>query len=253
MQLIVKILCGLIAWTMLPLTSNAAVLPLRIATFNYPPYIYSNLSRPPTGVAVEIVETALGRMKTPIIYKYAPFQRSLAYMEHGQADALFTIRKTPERELNYHFSPLPLLTQDIVVFVRRDSPIHFTGNLHELSTYSIGVVQHASYGADFDKMAKSRRFDKLEIATSHEMNFRKLLANRMDIVLCSRKVGLEILKTLSSVEKVKTIGPPIGSYKSYIIFNKKTVSLKLVSDFNKNIMEMEGDGTLTHIKRKYDM
>lgn len=203
-------------------------------------------------MAVEIVEAAFGRMKTPIIFKFAPFRRALAYLDHGLADALFTIRKTPERELHYHFSSLPLLTQDIVIFVRNDSLIQFTGKLEQLSTYSIGVVDHTSYGAEFDKMAKISQFKKLEIATSHELNFKKLLANRMDVVVCScRNVGLEILRSLSNSAKVKVIGPPVGTYKSYIVFNKKTVLPDMLDNFNKKIIEMDHDGTLQQLRKKY--
>lgn len=244
-------LFGLLGWLALPLTGRTAPLRLRMATYHYPPYIYDNSAKQPSGMAVEIVEAAFGRMKTPITFKFAPFRRALAYLDHGLADALFTIRKTPERELHYHFSSLPLLTQDIVIFVRNDSLIQFTGKLEELSTYSIGVVDHTSYGAEFDKMAKISQFKKLEIATSHELNFKKLLANRMDVVVCSRNVGLEILRSLSSSSKVKVIGPPVGTYKSYIVFNKKTVLPDMIDNFNKKIIEMDRDGTLQQLRKKY--
>lgn len=242
-----------IVWLILALPSQASTVPLHIVTFNHPPYIYQQLSRPPTGVAAEIVETALARMQTPVTFEYVPFRRALAYLQHGKADAIFTIRKTPERELSYHFSPLPLLTQDIVVFVRSDSPIHFTGDLQELFGYAIGVVNKISYGLEFDQLRAAQQFATLELSTSDEMNFKKLLGKRMDLLLCSRKVGLALLQQMSSSDKVKVIGPPIGSYKSYIAFSKKTVSPERLAEFDRAMMSMERDGTLRKLHQKHGM
>lgn len=241
----------LLAMLLLPAATAAVETPLRIATFSYPPYIRDNAPQPPTGVAAEIVDTAFQRMHRPVAFEFLPFRRALAYLSEGTSDALFTLRKTPERERHYHYSRLPLLQQDVVVFARTGATLRFTGDLRQLTGHAIGVVHRTSYGAAFDALSAAGQFRKLEFSASHEMNFRKLLGGRMDVVICSREVGLAIVRELGASQKIKVMGPPVGRYDSYLVFNKKTVAPALVADFDQQIVEMEKDGTLARLRRKY--
>ena len=232
-------------------TKAVRQLELKIATLNYPPYVDEHASHQPTGLAVELIEHAFGRMDQPIAIEFLPFKRSLANLESGRIDALFPMRKTPERESRYDFALLPLLKQDIQIFVRANSTIQFSGNPGQLAGYSIGVLHGASYGIDLKKFSIDGGYKKLEPSSSHEMNFRKLLAGRMDAVLCSRLVGLAILKGLNASADVKMIGPPVGSYDSYIMFNKNKVPYDVIAKFRQTMTDMNNDGTLTRLRKKY--
>lgn len=242
---------ALLAILLLPASARAIDTPLRIATFNYSPYIQDNAPLPATGVAADIVNTAFRRMRQPVAFEFLPFPRALAYLNDGTSDAMFTLRKTPQREQLYRFSRLPLLQQDVVVFARTAATLRFSGDLRQLTGQTIGVVHRTSYGAAFDALSAAGQFSKLEYSASHAMNFRKLLGGRMDVALCSREVGLAIVRELGASQKIKILGPPVGRYDSYIVFNKKTVPPALVARFDKQLVEMEKDGTLARLHRKY--
>ena len=175
--------------------------PIVVATFSHPPYTYDKNTIESPGLAAEIVKKAFERMKQPLSLKYFPFARSVSHLAHEEVDAVFPLRMTKHRKLLYKFSKIPSLKQDIVIFSRRTSKINFTGELSEISDVSIGIVNKNSYGEKFDNYISLKKFKKVEISNSHEENFRKLLGGRMDVLICSRNVGLEILRDLDLLLK----------------------------------------------------
>ena len=166
---------------------------------------------------------------------------------------MVTLKKTKLRNQKFLFTNEPLTIQDYVIFVRNNSGISFSGKLEELQNLSIGVLNGASYGEKFDKLAATGGFKKIEFAQSYESNFRKLLANRMDAVICSRDVGMEFIHGLLLSDKIKIIGPPIESTKSHFAINKKFPNKLILENFDLMISKMREDGTLKKIRKKYDI
>lgn len=221
-------------------------------SFDYPPFMEAAAApNPPSGMAVDIVVEAFRRMKVPVRIVFYPLARGLAMVEKGQADGIFTIKKNPERETRFLFPVHPLVSQDYVIFVRRDSTIAFDGDLKSLEHLSIGVLNKSSYGPIFDRGVQSGLFKKLEIANSHEGNFLKLLAHRMDAVVCSRVVGIALLKRLNAEDAAVVSGPVLESAPSYLMFNRQSVSPEIVRRFDLALAAMHDDGTLADIEKKY--
>lgn len=216
--------------------------PLRVVGFTYPPFMALDERGKPAGPMVELVSEALRRMGQPASIELLPLARALLQVETGEAGAMFTVKKTPEREAKYLFSSEPVLFQDYVIFVSSDSTLAFRGDLNALAMASIGVVAGTSYGAIFDAAARQGTFKKLEISGSHEASFRKLLAHRMEAVVCSRAVGVEILKQLQAVRRVKISGPPIETTQSYLMFNKAVATPQLVERFDLAVRTMRQEG-----------
>ncbi|MGK5023379.1 substrate-binding periplasmic protein [Janthinobacterium sp. RB2R34] len=218
--------------------------PLRVVSFPYPPFMLIDERSKPAGPMVELVSEAFRRVGQPASIELLPLARALLQVETGEAAAMFTVKKTPERVAKYLFSSEPVLVQDYVIFVASDSTLAFRGDLNALAMSSIGVVAGTSYGAIFDAAARQGTFKKLESAGSHDANFRKLLAGRMDAVVCSRAVGVEILRQLQASWRVKISGPPIETTQSYLMFNKAVATPKLVEKFDHAIRTMRKEGLL---------
>lgn len=232
-------LCCVQAWA-----QPADTAPLRVVGFPYPPFMALDERGKPAGPMVELVSEAFRRMDQPASIELLPLARALLQVETGEAGAMFTVKKTPEREAKYLFSSEPVLFQDYVIFVASDSTLTFRGDLNALAMSSIGVVAGTSYGAIFDAAAHQGTFKKLAITGSHEANFRKLLAGRMDAVVCSRAVGVEILRQLQATRRVKISGPPIETTHSYLMFNKAAATPQLVAGFDQAIRGMRREGLL---------
>ena len=216
--------------------------PLRVVGFPYPPFMAPDERGKPAGPMVALVAEAFRRMGQSASIELLPLPRALLQVETGEAVAMFTVKKTPEREAKYLFSSEPVLFQEYVIFVASDSTLAFRGDLNALAMASIGVVGGTSYGAIFDAAARQGTFKKLEMSSSHEANFRKLLANRMDAVVCSRAVGVEILRQLQATRRVKISGPPIETTQSHVMFNKAAATPQLVARFDMAVRAMRREG-----------
>jgi polar amino acid transport system substrate-binding protein len=225
--------------------------PLLLVTFSYPPFVEERPGKRTDGPMVELVTEAFRRIGQPIAIELFPLARALSMLETGRADAMFTMKRTPERVTRYWIPKHSLMTQDFVVFVRKDSGIRYTGDLQSLSARSIGVVDQVSYGSRFDTAAREGAFRKLEVTLSFELNFKKLLAGRMDVVVSSRLAGLSMLKRLNAESMVQVSGPPIETVQSFLMFSKARVSREQVAQFDRALDTMQQDGSLKRIEQMY--
>lgn len=225
---------------------------LRLATLEYPPYII-NSGQGPSGLTVEIVRSVFARMNQPLEIEFFPISRGQSMLKDGLVDGFFSIKKNPEREINFLFPQQPLMRQDYVFFVRNNSPWHFRGHLPDLAQARIGVVNNTSYGQRFDQAAKDGVFSKLDRTSSHEMNFRKLLAGRIDAVICSRLVGAYYLAALGQTSQVSISGPVVETAVSYIAFSRKKNHQELSRRFDLTIEAMERDGSIDKLINAYQL
>jgi polar amino acid transport system substrate-binding protein len=243
-------------WPLLALSSGRPVLAadtaLQLATLEYPPYI-SATDQGAQGLTVDIVKTAFARMGKPIAITFYPITRGQYMLLNGGADAFFSIKKTPEREQSMLFPQKPLISQDYVFFVRKGSPWRFNGNFNSLAEARIGVVGTTSYGSRFDSAREADTFKRLDTTTSHETNLRKLLAGRVDAVICSRLVGLYYLGQLNARQEVEISGPPVETTVSYLVFTRRQDNTALARQFDQALESMERDGTLRQLNNAYPM
>jgi polar amino acid transport system substrate-binding protein len=226
--------------------------PLTVGTFDYPPYITAPEGAKPTGLAVDLWAEISKRsgVEVKITAEY-PMQREWAMVEEGTMDGMFSIKKTPEREKIYIFPKEPLYVQDYVFFVLKESRLGYTGDLTAFADVSIGVVSKVSYGKTFDSAVEKGVLKKIDAARTYDQDFQKLLAGRVDAVVCSKLVGLSILKKLGGLDKAKVGGQPIESAVSYTVFSKKTVKQAQVDEIDKALSSMRKDGTIDRIEAKY--
>lgn len=233
----------------------AVAQPLQLATYDYPPYMHADISPAPPGEhpgpVVELVQEAFRRTGTEINITFYPFQRAKRLVEIGDASGLFTLKKTAERERQYVFSKEPLLLQDYVLYVVQDSALSFDGDLDKLQPASLGIVEATSYGSRFDDYIQSLPAARRDYSNSHEANFRKLIAGRVQMIACSRAVGDLILKRLGAAQKVKVIGPPVETAASYMMFNPAATPAAVITQFDAQLRAMRRDGSSQRIFNKY--
>lgn len=210
--------------------------PLKLVAFPYPPLMMADAAHAPAGQMVELIRRVFQRMGRPVQIELLPLARALLQMETGAADAMFTVKKTPEREAAYLFSSVPVLQQDYVFFTLDDSAQLFRGDLAAMADTRIGVVGGTSYGPRFDAAVKQGLLRRLETSSSHEASFRKLLAGRMQAVICSRVVGLALLQQLQAGGRVKISGPVVDTTQSYVMFNRRSVTPQLVAQFDRALL-----------------
>jgi polar amino acid transport system substrate-binding protein len=138
-----------------------------------------------------------------------------------------------------------------VFFVLKESKLSYTGDLAAFADVSIGVVSKVSYGKTFDTAVEKGVLKKIDAARTYDQDFQKLLAGRVDAVVCSKLVGLSILKKLGGLDKTKIGGQPVESAVSYTVFSKKTVKQAQVDEIDKALSSMRKDGTIDKLEAKY--
>ncbi len=230
--------------------SVTAAAPLQLVTLQYPPYEYLEGNKV-KGLAVEIVKETFKRMNQPIEITLLPWARAINYIEQGKADAIFTAYKTPEREQFADYSHEVLIPQTISLFVKKGQSISFDGNLKKLSSYSIGVVNKVSYGPSVDSAIKSGLLPNIQLVSTGELNFKKLLLGRMDIVVSNKYGAWNILKKLKKSDQIEELTPEIQSIPSYMAFSKKRKLSALRDKFDRTLKALKKDGTYEKIIEEY--
>ncbi len=220
--------------------------PLKLVTLQYPPYAYQQGDKV-EGLAVKIVEEAFKRIQQPVEIQILPWARAIAYVESGKVDAIFTAYKTTEREQFADYSNEVLIDQFVTMFVKSDSSISFDGDLNKLSDYQFGTVRKVSYGNIFDTAVKDGILKNIQYAKMGEMNIKKLLAGRFDILVSNRYGALHILKQTNSLDKVKELRPELQSIPSYIAFSKKNELVEIRNQYDLALKQMKTDGSYQDI------
>jgi len=226
--------------------STASAQVLELVTLQYPPYAYQ-AEGAVKGVAVDLIHEAFRRMKQPINISVVPWARAIYQIEKGTSDAIFTIYKTKERVLFADYANEVLIAQSMTLFVRKDSPIVFDGQLSHLAQYRFGVVRKVSYGDIFDQAVASGQLLPPDIANIGEQNVLKLLQGRFDILVSNKLGALHILQEMGQLENVRMLSPEIEVIPSYIAFAKKN-NLQVIRDqFDTILREMKRDGSYAKI------
>lgn len=223
---------------------------LRLVSHDYPPYIMQNANGG-SGPVLDLVREAFARMNRPIAIEFYPWARATALVEAGQADAIFTIKPTPQREASMIFPHESIMAQDYVFFVRKDSPFRFNGDFQSLATARVGVALNTSYSKRFDAAVAEGAFYRIDAASTYELNFRMLLARRVDVVICSRLVGWKYLEGIGGADQVMVSGPPVETTVSYLAFSRKPGSEQLAVQFDRVLAKMKTDGSFAAIMKAY--
>jgi polar amino acid transport system substrate-binding protein len=192
---------------------------LVIATLEYPPFIYSDENQV-KGPIVDKVKDIFGKLGVNVTIKIFPIARGLLMVKNGKVDAYFSLKRTPRREKDLLFTKEPLIKQPFVFFVKKGSKIKWAGDIRDIRKYRFGVVSKTSYGLIFDGYVKDGLISNIDEAQSFELNIKKLIAGRIDLVINSYDVGNYLIKKLDAEDEVIALFPPVEIINSYLAFTK---------------------------------
>lgn len=230
--------------------SPACSEPLQIVTLQYQPYQYEENGQL-KGFVTAIIQEVFSRMEQPITITVYPFARALEMIKYGEADAIFTAAKNPEREAFADFPREVLVDQQMSFFVHANSPITFDGDLRKLGRYRIGVIIGYRYGAVFDEAVKAGILPNIHKVTNQEGNAKKLVAGRIDVWMSNREQALFVIRRLGLSKTIKELTPAVQVIPSYIAFSKKRNVGDLGGRFGRELRKMKEDGVYDRIIADY--
>lgn len=225
----------------LPVAVRAESIQLIIQEFA--PYGYTNpKTKEIQGYLTEKVQEIINRAGATSRISSTSLARGLQTTKTEANTCLLNLRRTPDRENQFAWVG-PLTTTDWVLY-GRNTDERILKTLEDAKPYRIGSYKNSATGLELAELGY-----KIEFAASDEENPNLLMINRIDYWIVAEPRGMVIAQEqgygadISRVAKYKSID-------LYMLCNKN-MSKKKLDQLNRINKEIENDGTMQKILRKY--
>lgn len=219
---------------------------IRFATVEWEPYWGSKMLN--YGYMAEITKEALSRVGYTMEIHFVPWKRALHDVETGYYNALFGSYYNADRVEWLAYTD-PVDAGQLVFFAKKENKITWN-NLYDLKDYVIGTMQGYHYTDEFNNAGYLKR----ESVRKLELNIKKLLDDRIDLVCASRKVFLYAVNTNypKALDQIWIVPKPLATHEIYHGFSKKDPNyFHYTLEFNKGLQIIKADGTFDAILKKH--
>lgn len=207
-----------------------------ITTGEWPPY--NGKALPGEGFANAIVRAAYCEMGIEVRFGYFPWSRSLKLAVDGSWDASAIWAFSESRRQDLYYSE-PIVEGQDVFYYRVGTEFDWQ-TLDDLKPWKLGGTIGYSYPALNDETGKLAV--PLERAPNDLLNFRKLLAGRIQVFVADRRVGEYLLAhSLSAAERAQIRQHPkiLSTIQYYLVFSKRRPHATfLLATFNEGIARL---------------
>lgn len=168
---------------------------LHFLTEDYPPFSYMQGSEL-QGISVDQVRAIMNGIGVGFTMEMQPWARAFSLAESTPGTCVFTTGLLPERKDKFKWvQPLVL---DVMILVRRSGQPHQPKTLDEAKRFTIGVHRDDSA----ETYAKQQGFPQLDSAPSLEVSLKKLLSNRVQLMIMTKTTYENLRQTGNPVEAV---------------------------------------------------
>lgn len=200
-----------------------------------PPYYIGEGSAIPVknpGISIEILKEVEKRIKNlKIEFVRYPWPRCLQNLKDNKVDGIFNSSYTSERAEAIGWYPTinglrngpvdsnkKIASISYYLYVNRDSKITWDGNRINGLKGSVGAMIGYSIVDDLKKMGY-----KVEEAISTELNLKKLIANRIEILALQEVTADSFIESNNSYSSIKKLEPALESKDYYLMLSDKFV------------------------------
>ncbi|MCU1760830.1 transporter substrate-binding domain-containing protein [Pseudomonas sp. 14P_8.1_Bac3] len=164
----------------------------------YPPVTWSD-GKQVRGLAPSVVQKLFGELGYEVeIVVLGNWKRCLLDAAEGQVDVVMAYR-TAQREQSMLFSTLPVLREEVALFINRQHPVQVE-RLQDLTRYRGGLLIGESYGVEFDRMVAQH--NNIEWVSENRQNFGKLIRGRIDFITQERRTGQLYVENLPGAQDI---------------------------------------------------
>lgn len=222
---------------------------IRLAAFNYPPFYWEEAGQV-QGVAVDLVHELFSRMDRRVSLTLYPLKRALEYTREGRADGIMILIKTKERSVFLEYTD-PVMTVRGLIWSRAGrpgGPVDFN-RLEDLKDYKTGATLGYSYGQAMDNLLKTMEVERV---ASDYLNYRKLLAGRIDIFPGNEIVARGLFKRHKEFQ-----GKFVHSDRSFIDWvlhmgiSKKSSLVRDMPRINAILSDLRAEGFIDRVVKRY--
>jgi polar amino acid transport system substrate-binding protein len=186
-------------------------------------------------------------------YKQMPWERAVKSVREGLFDCV--VGAYPEDAPDFVFPSTSWGMDSTGYYVTNESTWQFSG-FDSLLTQKVGVIGGYAYGEEFDALVKSRPdvFKNSSGKDALSKNFKKLVNNRIDVVVESVAVADAKLKELGLNSKLKIAGTNPEKAPIYIACSPaKSTSKMYIELIDKGTKTLRKSGKLKAILDKYGL
>lgn len=218
---------------------------IKLASLEWEPYIGPKM--PDGGYVAEIVNEAFKKNGKTAQIDYLPWARAVKMAKDGDYAGYLPEYYSEDLKKDFILSA-PFPGGPLGFFKKKSSKITFK-TLEDLKPYSIGVVRGYVNTAEFDAASYLKKDEAKDDLT----NLKKLIAGRIELIVCDKYVGEHLLKTelKESAGEVEFIEPGLENKDLYLCISKALPNgQKIMDEFNAAIKQMADDGTMKKIMEK---
>ncbi len=210
---------------------------------------YTSNTDPNGKIAEVLIREVYKRVGIEVQFKYYPWKRSFELVKKGKFAATFPWLQIEERKTMFIFPKESLYQQKEVFFHLKDLDFKWETD-EDLKQYRIGGV----LGYAHVKLLEDKGLT-LDVISSDEQNFKKILARRIDIFSSSFIVGYSLINKLFDPSKAVlfTNHPkPLTKDDMFLLISKNIPNGKELADqFDKGIKELKASGEYDRIFDKF--
>lgn len=172
----------------------------------YPPISWSD-GKQVRGVAPGVVKELFGQLGYEVeIVELDNWNRCVRDAAEGRVDVVL-MYSTAEREQSMVFSTVPVLREEVAVFINRQHLVNIE-RLEDLANYRGGLLFGESYGVVFDRFVAEHQ--NIEMVSDSSQNFGKLIRGRIDFIVSERRTGQMRVETLPGAQDIVALPDSFG-------------------------------------------
>jgi len=210
---------------------------------DYPPYMYADDNKQPTGLYTAIINHIFERMGVQVEIRAVPWKRVLGYGDGGKAMMVGLYMN--KKQLKIYDYSTPIFEERISIFVRKGEFFPFE-KMGDLQGKVIGVPLGWSFGDAFDNAREAKVFTAVD-AKTNKHNFKKLLLNRVDCILVDDLSAVLTLQDINAEGKVERLPIPATINNAYVAFSKIIKKTDFLKTFDATLSEMRSNGEYSQI------
>ena len=198
-------------------------------------------------ICEEIVQEALKLEGVDVLNDYLPWKRSYEKTRMGEYHGTYPWSKTKEREGIFYYSE-PLIKEKEVFFHLKSTNFDWD-TLEDLKKYKVGVTNGYK-----DQDIYKKYGIKADVVSKEELNFKKMLAGRIDVYAASFFVGYNLINDLypKKGNLFTNHKKPLTDDFFYFMVSKQHPSGKdIINKVNSGLNKLKDSGKYDKIIAKY--
>jgi polar amino acid transport system substrate-binding protein len=151
---------------------------------------------------------------------------------------------TAQREQSMVFSTVPVLREEVALFINRQRPVKFE-RLEDLAHYRGGLLFGESYGVDFDRLVGQHQ--NIEWVSDSRQNFGKLIRGRIDFITSERRTGELYVENLPGAQDIVALPNALSVDYLRVAVSRKSPLAKRMPDIDAQLKRMIDTGEVERL------